>query len=361
MTSTDSRDPRTGLRISARYRHDWGLFADWCAAADRRPLPTGSETLAVFLHENPAAIATQRRRLSAINAVHTRHGYPPPGCTETVRRHLDAARAHRRDRLARMLLQRAAELPTEGWPSGLFGRRDALLLVLAATGMTFTDITRLRRRDIRLDGDVLVVTTRAGEHVRLPPDPETGNSPATAIYRRWADIQTFLDQYPGTHLIRHYLTDPAEVIADPLTVKQARQPLLCPIDRWGHLPHAQPMTPQSVSTLVRAHLSGHAPLRKTLPVPARDEVVVWGEPEIDLDPSYYERGTAARRRDHETLKDLTDAFDEIENRADALLKELLVVMEGAPASELGNLGDSGFGVPLATRLRAPLREVDAPA
>lgn len=335
MTSTereathrnDVHDADLGLRIPARYRHDWALFADWCAAADRSPIPASPDTLALFLHEHPAAVATQRRRFSAINAVHTAHGYPPPGRTETVRRHLDTARAQRLDRLGRLLMQRAVELPSLGWPSGLFGRRDALLLVLAATGMRFTDITRLRRRDIRLDGDVLVVTTRIGERFRLPTDPDTADNPAVQVYRRWAEIQTFLDRYPGTHLLRYHLTDPVEIVTDPLDAEQARQPLLCPIDRWGHLPHAQPMTPQSVSTLVRAHLSGRAPLRKTLTMDAPGETDVWVEPDIDLDPTYYERGTAARRRNHETLDDLAETFDEIEQRAEVLLNELMGVLE----------------------------------
>lgn len=335
MTSTgreptrhnDIHDADLGLRIPARYRHDWALFADWCAAADRRPVPAAPETLAVFLHEHPAAAATQRRRLSSINAVHTRHGYPPPGRTETVRRHLDTTRASRLERLGRLLLQRAAELPTGGWPSGLFGRRDALLLVLAATGMSFIDITRLRRRDLRLDGDALVATNQAGECFRLGADPETGENTAGAIYRRWAEIQAFLDLYPGTHLLRHHLTDPVEIVTDPLDAEQARQPLLCPIDRWGHLPHADPMTPQSVSALVRAHLSGRAPTRRVLSVHPEEEVNAWVEPDIALDPDYYDRGAQARRCDHKALEDLTDVFDEIETRADALLEELMGVLE----------------------------------
>ncbi|MCD2099513.1 hypothetical protein LQ382_21365, partial [Rhodococcus rhodochrous] len=312
MTSIEREDVRRNgvhdanldLRIPSRYRHDWALFADWCVAADHQPIPAAPETLALFLHEHPAVVATQRRRLSAVNAVHTGHGYPPPGRTETVRRHLDVARAQRLDRLGPLLVQRAVELPTTGWPSGLFGRRDALLLVLAATGMSFTDITRLRRRDTRHDGNTLVVTTRAGERFRLPPDPEAGDTPAVAIYRRWADIQTFLDLYPGTHLLRHHLTDPVEIIADPLDAEQARQPLLCPIDRWGHLPHAQAMTPQSVSSLVRAHLFGRAPVRRALPVPVQDDVDTWVEPGIELDPVYYPR-----------------AFTEIANRPSVACKE----------------------------------------
>ncbi|KOS57580.1 hypothetical protein [Rhodococcus rhodochrous] len=321
-------DADLGLRIPARFWHDWALFADWCTAADHRPIPAAPDTLALFLHEHPAAVATQRRRLSAINAVHTGHGYPAPGRTETVRRHLDTTRASRLDRLGRLLIQRATELPTLGWPSGLFGRRDALLLILAATGMTFTDLTRLRRRDIRFDGDMLVVTTRSDERFRLPSDPDTGDNPAGEIYLRWANVQAFLDQYPGTHLLRHHLTDPVEIIADPLDAEQARQPLLCPIDRWGHLPHTQPMTPQSVSMLVRAYLSGRAPMRRALPVPSQDDTGAPVESGIILDSGYYDRGTAARRRDHEALEDLTDVFGDIEQRAEALLDELLAVLEG---------------------------------
>lgn len=335
MTSTDTsprrpddiHDTERGLRVPARYRHDWALFTDWCAAADRSPIPASPDTLALFLHEHPAVAATQRRRLSAINAVHTRHGYPAPARTETVRRHLDAARAQRLDRLECLLMQRARELPTGGWPSGLFGRRDALLLVLAATGMTFTDITRLRRRDLRLDGNTLMVTNRAGECFRLAPDPEAGDNRVVGIYRRWAEIQAFLDQYPGTHLLRQHLTNPTAIVTDPFDAEQGRQPLLCPIDRWGHLPWRQSMTAQSVSTLVRAHLSGRAPLRKTLTMDVPDETDVWVEPDIDLDPTYYERGTAARRRNHETLDDLAETFDEIEQRAEVLLNELMGVLE----------------------------------
>ncbi|MGV9948988.1 hypothetical protein [Rhodococcus aetherivorans] len=336
MTGTDTstrgpgdvHDPERGLRIPARYRHDWALFTDWCAAVDHRPISASPDTLALFLREHPAAVATQRRRLSAINAVHARHGYPPPGRTETVRRHLDASRASRLDRLARRLLQGAVELPHTGWPSGLFGRRDALLLVLASTGMSFTDIARLRRHSITVRDDVLVVTTGDGHRFHVPPDPDTEQNPAMVIYRRWAQIQAFLDLYPGTHLLRHHLTDPREILADPLNAEQARQPLLCPIDRWGHLPHAEPMTPQSVSMLVRAHLSGRAPTRRVLPVPPQDDVDAWIEPDIVLDPGYYDRGAAARRRDHETLEDLADVFDEIEARADALFEDLMEVLEG---------------------------------
>lgn len=319
--------------VPARYRHDWMLFADWCAATDHSPMPAGPEALALFLREHPAAIGTQRRRVSAINTIHTHHGLLPPGRSEEVRRRLDTSRTERLDRLSELLLQQATELPTAGWPTGLFGRRDALLLLLTATGMSFTDVARLRRGDVTIRHDEsLVVTTRDGQRFHLPPDPDSSENPAAVIYERWAEIHTFLDEHHSTDLLRQHLTDPIDVIPKPLTPRQARQPLLVPIDRWGHLPiMLQHMTPQSVSALVRAYASGRVPIRKMLPVRRQerdDAASSWIEPEIELDQSYYERGTAARRRDHDSLEDLGDVFDEIAERADALFDELLAVLDG---------------------------------
>ena len=64
-----------------------------------------------------------------------------------------------------------------------------------------------------------------------------------------------------------------------------------------------------------------------MPVPPQDDSDTSVELEIELDPDYYDRGTTARRRDHEALEDLTDVFGDIEQRADALLDELLAILE----------------------------------
>jgi hypothetical protein len=185
--------------------------------------------------------------------------------------------------------------------------------------------------DITADGDTLVVTLDDGERYCVPTDPDAAEHPVVAIYRRWAEIQAFLDSHPNTDLLRQHLIDPAEVLEDPLTEEQTRQPLLCPIDRWGHLPYLpQPMTPQSVAHLVRAHLPGRAPVHIPLrPRPQREnESEVVAAPEVELDPRYYERGTAARRHAPDSLDGLTDVFDEIEHRTDALLEDLLTVLDG---------------------------------
>ncbi|MDO2378463.1 hypothetical protein V4F30_27385 [Rhodococcus sp. IITD102] len=331
----DSPETVSGLRIPARYRHDWVLFADWCTATDHRPIPASPEALALFLREHPAAPATQRRRVSAINTVHTCHGHPAPGRSETVRRRLDAARAARLDRLAPLLLRKAAELPTTGWPSGLFGRRDALLLVLAATGMPFAQLARLRRGEVTVDAGTLVAVTDGGERFRLPPEFGSAASAAVGVFRRWAEVQAFLDAYPNTDLLAQHLTDPVEVEVEQgaLTDRQARQPLLAPIDRWGHLPlMPQPMTAQSVAAIVRDRLAGRVPAHAPLPLRKRgdrdDDSYVRLETEIDLDPHYYERGVAARRSARDSLDGLAEVFNQIEARADALLEELLTVLEG---------------------------------
>jgi len=49
---------------------------------------------------------------------------------------------------------------------------------------------------------------------------------------------------------------------------------------------------------------------------------------VVLDLEYYERGVAAWRRDHQDLEDLADTFDAIEQRADALVDDLLAVLDG---------------------------------
>lgn len=321
-----------GPTVRGRYRHDWGLFTDWCSAVDQTPLPATPHTLAEFLHEHPAATATQRRRVSAINTVHRDHGHPPPGRSETVRRRLDAVRAARLDQRAAALRQRADQLPTTGWPAGLFGRRDALLLDLAATGMSFTQITRLRRGDLTTDDRGRVVAVVDGEQFRLAPQSgeDTDHSPA-AIHQRWAQVLAFLDRYPNTRMLASHLTDPHKRSVPALTDRQTVQPLLQPIDRWGHLPlPAQAMTPQSVAALVHTHLTGPPPTHRALPL--REEPTTTSEPApvpppAPLDPGYYERGITARRHAQDHLADVLDILDDVEDRADRILNDLLTLLE----------------------------------
>ena len=320
----NSADP---VVVPRRYRYDWALFVDWCTACEHRSLPAHPSVMAEFLADHPAADGTQRRRVAAINAVHATAGLPAPGRTETIRQLLSTARANRLAWVGERVAQVVPQIPVTGWPGGLFGRRDALLLALAAAGLSFEEIARLRRTDVTTERDALVV--KAGEGwVRVTA--ESGVEP-TAVYRNWVEVLGFLDRYPSTHLLAGHLDRGAGLAAFADSARRDERPLLTPIDRWGHTPFdPTPLTGHSIAALVRAHLAGHAPVHKRPPArtPTRSHenaprVVV----DVVLDRDYYDRGIAARRNAHTHLDDVTDILDGIEDEADKLLADLLAILD----------------------------------
>lgn len=156
-----------GADVPDRYRYEWALFADWCAAADLAALPASPLTVAVFLAENPAGDAAQRRRVAVVNRVHTAAGHSAPGTVTAIRLQLDRARTDRAAVLRARVAPIIAALPVAGWPTGMFGRRDAVILALHAAGLRAVDIGRLDRRDITIDGNGVRIGGRHQLH--LPP------------------------------------------------------------------------------------------------------------------------------------------------------------------------------------------------
>ncbi|WP_064076172.1 hypothetical protein [Prescottella equi] len=324
MTSTLSR-PR-------RYRYDWALFQDWCTAVDVPSLPAAPSTLALFLAEHPATVSTQKARVTAINWHHDHAGLSAPGRADTIRDLLDERRADRLRRASEQIWQQIPQLPTGGWPQGLFGRRDAALLLLAAAGVPLQQITGLQRRHITYDGEALVVDTG---HYRYRLDPTTGDpdlAPA-AVYRRWAQVLTFTDRHPSTrtlaaHLTRGHFPD----TTDGQSWDRRDGLVFTPIDRWGYLPlPPQPLTAGSIAAIVRQHLTGTAPThtlppRRPRPAPAAAAPTPPPEPP-PLSDEYYERGTTARRDALTALADVGDMLDDVEARADALLEQTLAMIE----------------------------------
>ena len=53
-------------------------------------------------------------------------------------------------------------------------------------------------------------------------------------------------------------------------------------------------------------------------------------PEIVLDDTYYESGLEARRAARTALTDVTAALDDVEGRADEILRKLLAVLDTEP-------------------------------
>ncbi|EKT79715.1 hypothetical protein WSS_A25870 [Rhodococcus opacus M213] len=306
-------------------RRVWALFADWCAAADLPALPADSVTVAMFLAEHPAAAGTQRRRVGVINAAHRQVDLPQPGRSELVRDLLDAGRTARRERAAAAIANRIPQLPLTGSP-GLFGRRDALLLVLATT-LRFEQIARLRRDQVSAHADTLLIHLDGEEPHRIHL-PITG---VVAVYQRWLEVLGFLDSYPSTSMLAQWMDRGTDLTAHAAAARRDERPLLTPIDRWGHTPYlATALTGQSVAALVRAHLTGHAPTHERVrrqPQPPREVRAPIAVEEIVLDDGYYERGIRARADAHIAMSGVTDVLGDVEGRADRLLADLLAILE----------------------------------
>ncbi|OZC63703.1 hypothetical protein CH306_26160 [Rhodococcus sp. 15-725-2-2b] len=316
------------------YRYLWALFADWCAAADTSALPASPITLAQFLDENPAGDTVQRRRVSAINRAHLDAGHPVPGRVTSMRLALDSARSDRTIRRAAQYQAIAAGLPTEGSTAALFGRRDAVLLLLAGAGLSYNAITELDCGDVSVDGGSIWI---GGRHrIRIDPNDVTSFQPVE-VWKRWNTVLQFSDRYPSTALLVKHLQ--CNTFPDMTALPHRGGPVAVPIDRWGHLPlPAAPMTAAEIGSVIAAHCTGnppaHTPRRSVTRPPAEADhvhtVVVQDQPvSPEFDSGYYRSGVDARRRAHTALADVPGMVDDVEDRIEALLQRTIDLLGDA--------------------------------
>ncbi|RRQ26208.1 hypothetical protein DK926_19635 [Rhodococcus sp. Eu-32] len=320
--------PRPTAPSASGYRYEWLLFADWCAAADLAPLPASPVTLAEFLGDNPASDSVQIRRVSAINRGHLDADHPPPGRATSLRLALDSARAGRTRRRARQYMALAAALPTEGSAAALFGRRDAVLLMLSGAGLSHQAIAALDRKDISADGDSVWI---GGAHrIRINADEASGSSPVE-MWERWRIVVQFSDRYPSTALLVTHLQ--ANTFPDMTGFPDWPGPVALPIDRWGHLPFpATAMTAAAIGAVLDAHRTGippqHVPPRRHSPRSRECEdmnpsATAPEQISAPLSAEYYSVGVDARRRAHTALADVPDLVDDVEDRIEVLLQRTL--------------------------------------
>ena len=307
----------------------WELFSDWCTAVGEQTLPAAPMTLARFLADNPAGAGTQRRRVGIVNAIHRRGGHPQPGNTETVRELLDANRRDHRQQRAINAAAAIIQLPETGWPTALFARRDAMILVLSGSGLSTAAITALRMGDVRdTEGELLKVNV-AGENRTIGADlVDEGVSPA-GVWGEWEIVRRVQHRLPSTRRVMQ-LIEGAPL--PPVGSAPDDAPLLISLDRWGAAEiQPEPLSADAIGSIVAGYRNGnaaaHKPVRKPdVPtVPEKEP-----EPEIEpvtLDQSVVSRGLAARRRDIDLLDGIGDQLDEVEARADALLEEMLKLLE----------------------------------
>lgn len=362
MTASHPSSPAPPSAVAKAYRYDWQLFADWCQAAELRALPADPVTIALYLDENPAATNTHRVRLAAINSVHQRTGYPAPGTARALRDRL-SRRTRPRPDLRDQARDVIAHLPTTGWPGGLFGRRDALLLVLSCyLHLSPAEIGRLRRSDIIFTGSEIHV--RGGHDITVPADLEDPRAGTAPVYLRWARLQAFNDRHPTNRMVAESLlaatpvTDNTIIGTQPLPRIRFDGPLLPAFDRWGHEPLGRSgLSRHAVTSIASAHLSGNARHRPDRTVRHFDDgwtdvvedvaTAAYSDP-TDKDESTsqfvdytadelaakYDAGIAARRAGAESMAELDDAFDDLDSRTAELLArtEALLAREDAPSS-----------------------------
>ena len=319
----------------AREAAAWHLFADWCAAHGREALPADPLVLARFLTAHPAALGTQRRRVGVVNAAHRRAGHPPPGRAGAVREQLGSIRvaaARRRTPVAAAAISR---LPAAGWPTALFARRDALLLVLSTTAMTYTAMAALRAGDVTADhGCGHLRVGAAGQQFVTPAELGSLGVCAEQVWRDWVRLRTVIHQLPAARWTAAALEGAPLPALRPLP---ADLPLFTPLDRWGSAPLAPtPLRSTTVAEIVAGHLSNNAaPHRPSKaprwhdpdPAPEPDKPEL-PEPPAPLDPDSFARGLDARRRASEALDGIPAALDDVEDRAERLLADLLELLDG---------------------------------
>lgn len=271
------------------YAAIWELFTDWCDVTGHPPLPADPATVLAFLADCPAAPATQRRRVIAIDHQHTTVGHPPPGADPQVRAAVGRPPAEPppiapeiRSRVDAAL----RALPSRGWTGGLFGQRDRCLLVLSQlAGIPHRQLARVTAADVTVAGGVATIAG-AGRTwtVDAVPDPVLCGPCAVA---RWLTTHRIIVTKIATRAVADHLDTVESVAGDsthvcrapmPAAGREAGSPLLASPNQWGQTPFPlHPLSRLAVSRQARDLLDGVIAVHRELPVnpvePAAAEVV----------------------------------------------------------------------------------------
>ena len=330
-------------RTVRAYAGDWALFTDWCHATGSWELPADPATLIAFLTDCPAAPATLRRRVAAIDHHHTTRGHPPPGRSVAVLAALGRPTGEPTQRTvetAAAVQAALLALPSHGWTRGIFGRRDRCLLVLSQlAGVPYKHLATLTAGDIAISDGTATITTQALTWTLRPAADGLLCGPCAVT--RWLRILDLVVTRPSNRDIAQALKNaqPGSSGAPhlcrstrPLEEATMLVPLLPPIDQWGYVPFpVQRLTPHSLSRRVRDLLAGDLGTHRDLPVDTDDEPkpaapsappvgrVLYGRDDA-------QRAWARRRANLRDIAGVADVLDQIDARAAELQQRTAAIL-----------------------------------
>jgi hypothetical protein len=348
-TANDTTADQWSTRTRATYAADWNLFVDWCDATDNRPLPADATTLLEFLAECPAAPATQRRRVIAIDHHHTAAGHPPPGADPRIR---DALGRPPTDLppIAPETLSRVDAalrmLPNRGWTGGLFGRRDRCLLVLSQLAqIPHKHLAGLVAGDLTVaDGVATVSVAGQTRTVEAVDDPVICGPCAIA---RWLQTHDVIVVKIATRALSDHLktaetltSASPHVCREPGTLddRAVGHPLLAPVNQWGHAPFPlSPLSKHAVSRQARDLLDGVITVHRGLTAaPAADEPASAAAHREVVAAGYTKQQVRAawvrRRSDLAELAGVADELADVDRQAAEINQRIdqLLAMATAP-------------------------------
>jgi hypothetical protein len=333
-----------GNRVPAGYRADWALFTDWCDATGRPPLPASVRTVEAFLAGCPAAPATAARRVAAL-LWHYRHSpavgaaVDPPGRRELLGRPPAAPTRPFLD--PEVLAAAVRALPVSGWTGGFLGRRDAALLTLAATPLSWTALAKLRTGDVTAADGVLHLP--GGHEVPAADDPRRC---PPCVWLRWHRALALAGREVSIRPLRAALDRAKQLTSaspHPCTTAAGSTPghldgaVFVPIDQHGYPDLYRAMSAGSLARLAGRHLGGRPPARRVVAPTVRPDEPAQPPSAAPPPPSVlpstetlraaHRKAVGQRRDDLRQLEALDRLLDDLERQAEHAIERVAALAE----------------------------------
>ena len=274
-----------------------------------------------------------RGGVTAISHLHRRYGHPSPTGHPEVKQWLRLAAGLLAEPEPTVSTERIAQLlrqiPTTGWPAGLFGRRDRMLLITRYTAdLTRTQLSALTTEHLSVDPDKLTITLDT-DTFTLPRTAEPATCPGCA-WILWRRMLQLLAHHAAarrlTDTLRHAipLTDTGGHRCAHLKDRAFSNPMpiFLPMNRWGATAVTPtPISNRSISTLTTGYLTGGAPQRPDLHPPVvstaaeqeRPAPPVVSPTDLRTATERYLRGLEQRRRDVADLADVRNILAHVDH------------------------------------------------